>query len=179
MLILSSISCFVNNLKALNNLDVLKFNVSCFAQDFRLHLESDPESSPVKCVTAPRPPKQLKKEPRESEPQGNCATDFSTWFDRFCGKNKPPFKRNVSQKKTQMAQNQTLRVGTNDLGFCIALCHSQGHLSSTEMLLGCGVGKRRNPTKFFPFLCNKSVKLPYFGWLLLLIWLLLILFCFF
>ncbi|NXQ38633.1 ESCO1 acetyltransferase, partial [Catharus fuscescens] len=37
--------------------------------DFRLHLESDPESSPVKCVTAPRPPKQLKKEPRESEPQ--------------------------------------------------------------------------------------------------------------
>ncbi|NWY64590.1 ESCO1 acetyltransferase, partial [Erithacus rubecula] len=40
--------------------------------DFRLYLESDPESSPVKCVTAPRPPKQLKKEPRESEPQGNC-----------------------------------------------------------------------------------------------------------
>ncbi|NXB71021.1 ESCO1 acetyltransferase, partial [Donacobius atricapilla] len=37
--------------------------------NFRLHLESSPESSPVKCVTAPRPPKQLKKEPRESEPQ--------------------------------------------------------------------------------------------------------------
>ncbi|NWV03133.1 ESCO1 acetyltransferase, partial [Ptilonorhynchus violaceus] len=37
--------------------------------NFRLHLESSPESSPVKCVTAPGPPKQLKKEPRESEPQ--------------------------------------------------------------------------------------------------------------
>ncbi|NXM75993.1 ESCO1 acetyltransferase, partial [Serilophus lunatus] len=37
--------------------------------NFRLRLESSPESSPVKCVTAPRPPKQLKKEPRESEPQ--------------------------------------------------------------------------------------------------------------
>ncbi|NXN26271.1 ESCO1 acetyltransferase, partial [Nycticryphes semicollaris] len=38
--------------------------------NFRLHLESSPESSPVKCVTAPKPPKQLKKEPGESEPQG-------------------------------------------------------------------------------------------------------------
>ncbi|NXG03550.1 ESCO1 acetyltransferase, partial [Sakesphorus luctuosus] len=37
--------------------------------NFRLHLESSPESSPVKCVTAPRPPKPLKKEPRESDPQ--------------------------------------------------------------------------------------------------------------
>ncbi|NXK93214.1 ESCO1 acetyltransferase, partial [Formicarius rufipectus] len=42
-------------------------------RNFRLHLESSPESSPVKCVTAPRPAKQLKKEPRESEPQGNCS----------------------------------------------------------------------------------------------------------
>ncbi|NXU40753.1 ESCO1 acetyltransferase, partial [Drymodes brunneopygia] len=48
--------------------EVSFFNYS----NFRLHLESSPESSPVKCVTAPRPPKQLKKEPRESEPQGNC-----------------------------------------------------------------------------------------------------------
>uniref|UniRef100_A0A8C0EYX5 Establishment of sister chromatid cohesion N-acetyltransferase 1 n=1 Tax=Bubo bubo TaxID=30461 RepID=A0A8C0EYX5_BUBBB len=37
---------------------------------FRLHLESSPESSPVKYVTAPKPPKQLKKEPGESESQG-------------------------------------------------------------------------------------------------------------
>ncbi|XP_050748164.1 N-acetyltransferase ESCO1 isoform X2 [Gymnogyps californianus] len=39
-------------------------------ENFRLHLESSPESSPVKFVTAPKPPKQLKKEPGESEPQG-------------------------------------------------------------------------------------------------------------
>ncbi|KFR06407.1 N-acetyltransferase ESCO1, partial [Opisthocomus hoazin] len=39
-------------------------------ENFRLHLESSPESSPVKQVTDPKPPKQLKKEPRESEPQG-------------------------------------------------------------------------------------------------------------
>ncbi|XP_071660306.1 N-acetyltransferase ESCO1 isoform X2 [Patagioenas fasciata] len=39
-------------------------------ENFRLHLESSPESSPVKYVTAPKPPKQIKKEPGESEPQG-------------------------------------------------------------------------------------------------------------
>ncbi|NXK10353.1 ESCO1 acetyltransferase, partial [Herpetotheres cachinnans] len=38
--------------------------------NFQLQLESSPESSPVKYVTAPKPPKQLKKEPGESEPQG-------------------------------------------------------------------------------------------------------------
>ncbi|NXQ54825.1 ESCO1 acetyltransferase, partial [Anthoscopus minutus] len=43
---------------------------------FRLHLESSPESSPVKCVTAPRPPKQFKKEPRESEPQDLAPTQL-------------------------------------------------------------------------------------------------------
>ncbi|NXI72944.1 ESCO1 acetyltransferase, partial [Anseranas semipalmata] len=37
---------------------------------FQLRLESSPESSPVKYLTAPKPPKQLKKEPGESEPQG-------------------------------------------------------------------------------------------------------------
>uniref|UniRef100_A0A803WF96 Establishment of sister chromatid cohesion N-acetyltransferase 1 n=1 Tax=Ficedula albicollis TaxID=59894 RepID=A0A803WF96_FICAL len=45
-------------------------------EDFRLYLESDPESSPVKCVTAPRPPKQFKKEPRESEPQDLAPTQL-------------------------------------------------------------------------------------------------------
>ncbi|NXC96971.1 ESCO1 acetyltransferase, partial [Certhia familiaris] len=44
--------------------------------NFRLHLESSPESSPVKCVTAPRPPKQFKKEPRESEPQDLAPTQL-------------------------------------------------------------------------------------------------------
>ncbi|NWZ63877.1 ESCO1 acetyltransferase, partial [Acrocephalus arundinaceus] len=44
--------------------------------NFRLHLESSPESSPVKCVTAPRPPKQFKKEPRESEPQDLTPTQL-------------------------------------------------------------------------------------------------------
>ncbi|NWS02245.1 ESCO1 acetyltransferase, partial [Motacilla alba] len=44
--------------------------------NFRLHLESSPESSPVKCVTAPRPPKQLKKEPRESELQDLAPTQL-------------------------------------------------------------------------------------------------------
>ncbi|KAM9643949.1 N-acetyltransferase ESCO1 isoform 1-T2 [Morphnus guianensis] len=39
-------------------------------ENFQLHLESSLESSPVKYVTAPKPPKQLKKEPGESEPQG-------------------------------------------------------------------------------------------------------------
>ncbi|NWH83321.1 ESCO1 acetyltransferase, partial [Aegithalos caudatus] len=43
---------------------------------FRLHLESSPESSPIKCVTAPKPPKQLKKEPRESEPQDLAPTQL-------------------------------------------------------------------------------------------------------
>ncbi|NWX18131.1 ESCO1 acetyltransferase, partial [Aegotheles bennettii] len=38
--------------------------------NFRLHLESSPESSPVKCVTVPKPPKLLKKEPGENESQG-------------------------------------------------------------------------------------------------------------
>ncbi|NXD64412.1 ESCO1 acetyltransferase, partial [Eolophus roseicapillus] len=37
---------------------------------FRLHLKSSTENSPVKYVTAPKPPKQLKKEPGESESQG-------------------------------------------------------------------------------------------------------------
>ncbi|NXS09645.1 ESCO1 acetyltransferase, partial [Neodrepanis coruscans] len=51
--------------------EVSYFSFGVWWEDsFRLHLESSPESSPVKCVTAPRPPKQLKKEPRESEPQG-------------------------------------------------------------------------------------------------------------
>lgn len=45
-------------------------------ENFRLCLESSPESSPVKCVTAPRPPKQLKKEPRESEPQDLAPTQL-------------------------------------------------------------------------------------------------------
>ncbi|XP_061216462.1 N-acetyltransferase ESCO1 isoform X2 [Neopsephotus bourkii] len=39
-------------------------------ETFQLHLESSPESSPLKYVTAPKPPKQLKKEPGESESQG-------------------------------------------------------------------------------------------------------------
>ncbi|KFO85198.1 N-acetyltransferase ESCO1, partial [Buceros rhinoceros silvestris] len=39
-------------------------------ENFRLHLESSPESSPVKYITAPKPPKQFKKEPGESELQG-------------------------------------------------------------------------------------------------------------
>ncbi|KAM6444883.1 N-acetyltransferase ESCO1 [Rhynochetos jubatus] len=38
-------------------------------ESFRLHLESHPESSPVKNITAPKPLKQLKKEHGESEPQ--------------------------------------------------------------------------------------------------------------
>ncbi|NXA67632.1 ESCO1 acetyltransferase, partial [Mohoua ochrocephala] len=51
--------------------------VSCFNYgNFRLHLESSPENSPVKCVTAPRLPKQLKKEPRESEPQDLAPTQL-------------------------------------------------------------------------------------------------------
>ncbi|KAF1475653.1 N-acetyltransferase ESCO1, partial [Pygoscelis antarcticus] len=51
--------------------EVSHFNYGVWWEDnFRLHLESSPESSPVKYVTAPKPPKQLKKEPRESEPQG-------------------------------------------------------------------------------------------------------------
>uniref|UniRef100_A0A8B9IWC7 N-acetyltransferase ESCO zinc-finger domain-containing protein n=1 Tax=Amazona collaria TaxID=241587 RepID=A0A8B9IWC7_9PSIT len=37
---------------------------------FQLHLESSPESSPVKYVTAAKPSKQLKKEPGESESRG-------------------------------------------------------------------------------------------------------------
>ncbi|XP_014112679.1 PREDICTED: N-acetyltransferase ESCO1 isoform X3 [Pseudopodoces humilis] len=45
-------------------------------ENFRLHLESSPESSPVKCVTAPRPPKQFKREPRESEPQDLAPTQL-------------------------------------------------------------------------------------------------------
>ncbi|NWI84983.1 ESCO1 acetyltransferase, partial [Pitta sordida] len=45
--------------------------------NFRLHLESSPENSPIKCVTAPRPPKQLKKEPRESEPQDSAPTQLT------------------------------------------------------------------------------------------------------
>ncbi|KAF1405034.1 N-acetyltransferase ESCO1, partial [Spheniscus humboldti] len=51
--------------------EVSHFNYGVWWEDnFQLHLESSPESSPVKYVTAPKPPKQLKKEPGESEPQG-------------------------------------------------------------------------------------------------------------
>ncbi|NXN70270.1 ESCO1 acetyltransferase, partial [Himantopus himantopus] len=51
--------------------EVSHFNYGVWWEgNFRLHLESSPESSPVKYVTAPKPPKQLKKEPGESEPQG-------------------------------------------------------------------------------------------------------------
>ncbi|NXG65870.1 ESCO1 acetyltransferase, partial [Hemiprocne comata] len=51
--------------------EVSSFNYGVWWEsNFRLHLESSPESSPVKYVTAPKPPKQLKKEPGESEPQG-------------------------------------------------------------------------------------------------------------
>ncbi|XP_065609662.1 N-acetyltransferase ESCO1 isoform X2 [Cyrtonyx montezumae] len=38
-------------------------------ENFELHLESSPESSPVKLLTAPKPSKQIKKEPGESDPQ--------------------------------------------------------------------------------------------------------------
>ncbi|NWQ76296.1 ESCO1 acetyltransferase, partial [Columbina picui] len=48
--------------------EVRNFNYG--SRNFRLHLESSPESSPVKYVTAPKPPKQFKKEPGESESQG-------------------------------------------------------------------------------------------------------------
>ncbi|NXA32948.1 ESCO1 acetyltransferase, partial [Eudromia elegans] len=50
--------------------------VSCFnygvwwEDNFSLHLESSPENSPVKYLTAPKPPKQLRKESGESESQG-------------------------------------------------------------------------------------------------------------
>uniref|UniRef100_A0A8B9DDI0 Establishment of sister chromatid cohesion N-acetyltransferase 1 n=1 Tax=Anser cygnoides TaxID=8845 RepID=A0A8B9DDI0_ANSCY len=39
-------------------------------ESFQLCLESSPESSPIKYLAAPKPPKQIKKEPGESEPQG-------------------------------------------------------------------------------------------------------------
>lgn len=38
-------------------------------ENFKLRLESSPESSPVKHLTAPKPSKQLKKEPGECDPQ--------------------------------------------------------------------------------------------------------------
>ncbi|NXH78174.1 ESCO1 acetyltransferase, partial [Hydrobates tethys] len=51
--------------------EVSNFNCGVWWEgNFRLHLESSPESSPVKYITSPKPPKQLKKEPGESEPQG-------------------------------------------------------------------------------------------------------------
>ncbi|NWH82080.1 ESCO1 acetyltransferase, partial [Piaya cayana] len=51
--------------------EVSHFNYGVWWEgSFRLHLESSPESSPVKSVTAPKPQKQLKKEPGENEPQG-------------------------------------------------------------------------------------------------------------
>ncbi|NXF55356.1 ESCO1 acetyltransferase, partial [Oceanites oceanicus] len=51
--------------------EVSHFNYGVWWEgNFRLHLESSPESSPVKYVTAPKPAKQLKKEPGESELQG-------------------------------------------------------------------------------------------------------------
>ncbi|NWX47863.1 ESCO1 acetyltransferase, partial [Steatornis caripensis] len=51
--------------------EVRHFNYGVWWEsNFRLHLESSPESSPVKYVSAPKPPKQFKKEPGESEPQG-------------------------------------------------------------------------------------------------------------
>ncbi|NXJ61025.1 ESCO1 acetyltransferase, partial [Rostratula benghalensis] len=51
--------------------EVSHFNYGVWWEgNFQLHLESSPESSTVKYVTAPKPPKQLKKEPGESEPQG-------------------------------------------------------------------------------------------------------------
>ncbi|NXS88367.1 ESCO1 acetyltransferase, partial [Erpornis zantholeuca] len=57
--------------------EVSYFNYGVYWEgNFRLRLESSPESSPVKCVTAPRPPKQLKKEPRESEPQDLAPTQL-------------------------------------------------------------------------------------------------------
>ncbi|NXU78222.1 ESCO1 acetyltransferase, partial [Oreotrochilus melanogaster] len=52
--------------------EVSNFNYGV-CMNFRLHLDSSPESSPVKNVTAPKPPKQFKKEPGESEPQGLAA----------------------------------------------------------------------------------------------------------
>ncbi|NXD07921.1 ESCO1 acetyltransferase, partial [Nothocercus nigrocapillus] len=51
--------------------EVSHFNYGvCWEDNFSLHLESSPENSPVKYLTAPKPPKQLKKESGESEPQG-------------------------------------------------------------------------------------------------------------
>ncbi|NWR63618.1 ESCO1 acetyltransferase, partial [Bucorvus abyssinicus] len=51
--------------------EVSHFNYGVWWEaNFQLHLESSPESSPVKYITAPKPPKQLKKEPGENEPQG-------------------------------------------------------------------------------------------------------------
>ncbi|NXD87608.1 ESCO1 acetyltransferase, partial [Halcyon senegalensis] len=51
--------------------EVTHFNYGVWWEgNFRLHLESSPESSPVKYVTAPKPPKQFKKQTGESEPQG-------------------------------------------------------------------------------------------------------------
>ncbi|NXG77269.1 ESCO1 acetyltransferase, partial [Baryphthengus martii] len=50
--------------------EVTHFNYSVRWENFRLHLESSPESSPVKYVTSPKPPKQFKKQTEENEPQG-------------------------------------------------------------------------------------------------------------
>ncbi|NXL57531.1 ESCO1 acetyltransferase, partial [Chordeiles acutipennis] len=55
--------------------EVSHFNYDCVVggcseSTFRLRLESSPENSPIKYVPAPKPPKQLKKEAAESEPQG-------------------------------------------------------------------------------------------------------------
>ncbi|NXY43034.1 ESCO1 acetyltransferase, partial [Ceuthmochares aereus] len=49
--------------------EVSHFNYGVWWRSFRLHLESSPECSPVKNVTAPKPQKQLKKEAGETEPQ--------------------------------------------------------------------------------------------------------------
>ncbi|NXC47237.1 ESCO1 acetyltransferase, partial [Penelope pileata] len=50
--------------------EVSHFNYRYGGRNFQLCLESSPENSPVKYLTAPKPTKQLKKEPGESEPQG-------------------------------------------------------------------------------------------------------------
>lgn len=54
-------------------------------------MESSPESSPVKYVTAAKPPKQFKKEPGESEPQGNFTINFSSSSDELYGNHKASF----------------------------------------------------------------------------------------
>lgn len=103
-------------------------------------MESSPESSPIKYLAAPKPPKQIKKEPGESEPQGKHLLIISLIFlTSYTGSIiSLPFRGMIHRVRYSWCRTK---------------------------LSGLELTDKKIP---FHFPCNKWINVHFFNWILLL-----------